>query len=650
LTRPALDHLFGPLVVGSMEVQNRIFMTPMERNFASPDGTVTERTLAHYEACARGGVGWIDVESTFVDQRGRGRTHQLGIHDDRCVPGLRELVDRVHAHGPKIGIELHHAGRQTESGLTGLQPVAPSPVPCPQVANEMPHELTIPEIDEVVEIYGEAARRASEAGFDAVELHSAHGYLPLAFLSPLTNHRTDEYGGSFENRARFAVRALGAIREAVRPGVTVGARFSSSEFLPGGLTVDDMAVYAQILEAAGAQYLNLSAGQYASFQVISPTMDVPTGFLLPLAERIKGGVSIPIVAVSRFTDPRDADRAIAEGRIDVAGFGRAFLTDPEWPRKAQEGRLDEIVHCISCNQGCTGRIAPQRDVTCLVNPVCGRELELQLEPAPRRKRVLVVGGGPAGLEAARVAAERGHDVVLCERESALGGLARLAGVLPHRDGWRVFVEDARRRIGRTDVEVRLDTEVDEELIRELAPDAIVFATGARYAPAPVRGAGAGLVADPVSTLRADAVTGDSAVVVGGSVLALGMAEWLASRGVRVTVVAPGDELGDELEQPNQLPRVEEEPRITIERETSVLRAANGSVFIGVAGAIGPLFERELRDVSLVVDAERRKSENGLAWLARARGLAPEIHEIGDCEEPRSVLEAIYEGAVVGRAL
>ncbi len=633
-----------------MEVRNRIFMAPMERNFASPDGTVTERTLAHYEACARGGVGWIDVESTFVDQRGRGRTHQLGIHDDRCVPGLRELVDRVHAHGPKIGIELHHAGRQTESGLTGLQPVAPSPVPCPQVANEMPHELTIREIDKLVDVYGAAARRASDAGFDVVELHSAHGYLPLAFLSPLTNHRTDEYGGSFENRARFAVRALEAIRQAVRPGVTVGARFSSSEFLPGGLTIDDMAVYAQILEAAGAQYLNLSAGQYASFQVISPTMDMPTGFLLPLVDRIKGGVSIPVVAVSRFTDPRDADRALAEGHIDVAGFGRAFLTDPEWPRKAEEGRLDEIVHCISCNQGCVGRIAPQRDVTCLVNPVCGRELELVLEPAPRRKRVLVVGGGPAGLEAARVAAERGHDVVLCERESELGGLARLAGVLPHRDGWRVFVEDARRRIGRSDVDVRLDTEVDEELIRELAPDALVFATGARYAPAPVRGAAAGLVADPVSTLLADAVPGDSAVVVGGSVLALGMAEWLASRGVRVTVVAPGDELGDELAQPNQLPRVEEEPRISVETETSVLRAANGSVFIGVAGAIGPLFERELRDISLVVDAERRKSENGLAWQARARGLAPEIHEIGDCEEPRSVLEAIYEGAVVGRSL
>jgi len=645
-----LEHLLSPIDVGGMRVRNRIFMAPMERNFANADGTVSERTLAHYEACARGGVGWIDVESTFVEQRGRGRTHQLGIHCDSCVPGLKELVDRVHANGPRIGIELHHAGRQTESGLTGLQPIAPSPVPCPEVANEMPHELAPREIDEVVATYGDAARRASEAGFDAIELHSAHGYLPLAFLSPLTNHRTDDYGGSLENRARFSVRVLESMREAARPGMVVGVRFSSSEFLEGGLGVEDMTLYAQILEAAGAQYLSLSAGQYASFQVIIPPMDTPTGFLFPLVDRIKDGVSIPIVAVSRFADPRDADRAIADGHVDVAGFGRAFLTDPEWPRKVDDGRLEEVIHCIGCNQGCTARIALQRDVTCLVNPVCGRELELAVEPATRRKRVLIVGGGPAGLEAAHVAAERGHEVVLCERGSQLGGLTRLAGLLPHRDGWPVFVDDALRRIERSGVEVRLEIEVDEELIRELAPDAVVFATGSRYAPASVRGARDGLVTDPVALLQADRVPDGRAVVIGGTALALGVAEWLADRGSEVTVVAAGENLGDGLAQPNQLPRVLENPRIAVETGRSVLRAAKDSIFIGLADAIGPLFERELADVSVVVDAERRRSESGLAWLARTRRLAPEIHEIGDCEAPRSALEAVYEGAVAGRML
>ena len=642
-----LAHLFSPIEIGSMTVENRIFMAPMERNFANPDGTVTERTLTHYETCARGGVGWIDVESTFVDPRGRGRTHQLGIHDDRCVPGLTELVSRVHAHGPRIGIELHHAGRQTESGLTGSQPIAPSPVPCPQVANEVPHELTLGEIDEVVDLYGEAARRASEAGFDVVELHSAHGYLPLAFLSPLTNHRTDEYGGSLENRARFAVRLIGKLREAVRPGIVVGARMSSSEFLEGGLTVDDMALYAQMLEAAGAQYLSLSAGQYASFQVISPTMEVPTGFLLPLVDRIRSGVSIPIVAVSRFTDPRDADRAIADGHVDLAASGRAFLTDPQWPLKAKEGRLDEIVHCIGCNQGCIRQIAPQRDVTCLVNPACGRERELAVEPAVRRKRVLVIGGGPAGLEAARVAAERGHEVVLCERDDALGGLTRAAALLPHRAGWRVFVEDAVRRIARSPVEVRLDTEVDAAVIAEIEPDAVVFATGARFAPAPIKGA---RVLDPLSLLREGPPSSGRAVVVGGSTLALGIAEWLIGLGREVVVVAPGEDVGDELTQPDQLTRIAESPSVRIERSAEVLHADDGRVVLALVGAIGPLFARDVDDVAVVVDAERRKSENGLAWLARTRELAPEIHEIGDCNEPRSALEAIYEGALVARAL
>jgi 2,4-dienoyl-CoA reductase-like NADH-dependent reductase (Old Yellow Enzyme family)/thioredoxin reductase len=642
-----LPHLFSPIEVGPMTVANRVFMAPMERNYGNPDGTVTERTLVHYETCARGGVGWIDVESTFVDPRGRGRTHQLGIHDDRCVAGLKELVSRVHAKGPKIGIELHHAGRQTESGLTGFQPVAPSPVPCPQVADEVPHELTIREIDEVLDLYGEAARRASEAGFDVVELHSAHGYLPLAFLSPLTNHRDDAYGGSLENRARFGIRALEKLRESARPGMVVGARMSSSEFLDGGLTVDDMAQYAQMLEAAGAQYLSLSAGQYASFQVISPTMDVPTGFLLPLVDRIRASVSIPIVAVSRFTDPQAADRAIAEGHVDVVAAGRAFLTDPEWPRKAHEGRLDEIVHCIGCNQGCVKQIAPQRDVTCLVNPACGRERELAIARAARTKRVLVVGGGPAGLEAARVAAERGHDVVLCERVEALGGLTRLASALPGRDGWRVFVDDAARRIDRSAVEVRLETDVDETLIAELEPDAVVFATGALPAPAPIPGA---RVTDPVSLLSGDPPTVGRAVVVGGSTLALGIAEWLADHGLEVVVVAPGEAVGDELTQPNQLTRISESPLIRVERSTEVLRAEGRRVVLALVGAIGPLFAREIEDVGVLVDAERRKSDNGLAWLARTRGLVPEIHEVGDCNEPRTVLEAVYEGAVVGRSL
>jgi 2,4-dienoyl-CoA reductase-like NADH-dependent reductase (Old Yellow Enzyme family) len=259
----SFEHLFTPLTVGPMTVANRLVMAPMERNYANPDGTVSARTVAHYRARAAGGVGWIDVESTFVDPAGRGRTHQLGLHEDRCIDGMRALVDAVHAGGAKIGIELHHAGRHTSSAITGMVPVAPSPVPCPEAGGEVPRELTVAAIDAIIERYAAAAARAAAAGFDAVELHSAHGYLPLAFLSPLTNLRSDEYGGTPQNRMRFAVRALEAMRAAAGPHLAVGCRFSADERLSRGLTVADTADYARALVEAGADYLSVSAGVYS---------------------------------------------------------------------------------------------------------------------------------------------------------------------------------------------------------------------------------------------------------------------------------------------------------------------------------------------------------------------------------------------------
>ena len=351
-----LKALFQPLQIGPMRVANRIVMAPMERNFANPDGSVSERTIAHYRARAEGGVGWIDVESTFVHPAGRGRTHQLGIHHDGAIEGFRALAGAVHDAGAKIGIELHHAGRNTSSLITGTQPVAPSPVPCVEAGGEIPHELSGDEIDQVVQCYADAARRAAEAGFDAVELHSAHGYLPLAFLSPLTNQRSDDYGGTPERRAFFAQRVVGAMRSVVPAGVAVGCRFSAQEHLAGGLQLDDTIEYARALERAGVDYLSVSTGVYASFVRIIPPMDFAPGWLLSTAAAVKRAVSVPVIGVSRVVDPLMADAAVSRGDVDLVALGRALLTDPEWPNKARDGRLDEIVWCIGCNQGCEARI------------------------------------------------------------------------------------------------------------------------------------------------------------------------------------------------------------------------------------------------------------------------------------------------------
>ena len=635
-----------------MTVGNRIVMAPMERNFGNPDGTVSRRTLAHYEAVARGGVGWIDVESTFVDPAGRGRTHQLGLHDDACVEGFASLAEIAHANGARIGVELHHAGRNTCRAISGYEPVAPSPVPCPEAGPDTPRELTVGEIDAVVERYALAARRAADAGFDAVELHSAHGYLPLAFLSPLTNFRTDEYGGPLENRMRFALRVIKAFRDAVPEHVTIGCRFSAEERLPGGLTVDDTMRYAQTLEAAGVDYLHVSAGVYASFRWIIPPMDVEPGWLLPVAARIKSAVSIPVVGVSRVNDPALAEAAIADGMVDLVAFGRAFLTDPEFPAKLASGRRDEIVTCIGCNEGCTRRIANQRDVTCLVNPRTGRELELSLEPAASPKQVVVIGGGPAGMEAARVAAERGHDVRLIEAGPEIGGQARLAAKLPYRDGWQTLVDQGRRRLERAGVQIELGRRIGPDELDGLEADAIVLATGAEFMREEIPGGDETTVVDAATVLAGpmERRPAHAVVVADPDPLGLNLAEWFAAGGSLVSVVTRVAEPADPDTQPGLLERIGATPAITLFPDRRVAELGDGGVRLVRSGAIGPLFEEEIPGVDLVVFADRRRSSSGLAWYARWRNIDAEIYEIGDCRRPRTALEAVFEGAMVGRRI
>ncbi|MFQ5897280.1 MAG: FAD-dependent oxidoreductase [Candidatus Methylomirabilia bacterium] len=484
--------LFEPITIRGLEIPNRIVMPAMTTRLAAPDGAVTPELIQYYLARAAGGTGLITVEMCSPHPAGRHRARELGISDDRFLPGLLDLTAQLEAAGARTAIQIGHAGGHTRPDVTGYPPVAPSALP--HVVQEVdtrtvvPEALTGDEIQALVQAFAEAAERAKRAGFDLVELHGAHGYLIAQFLSPLDNERTDDYGGSLRKRARFALEVVQACRERVGDFPLV-FRLSADEYAPGGMRLDEAEELSRWLVDAGADALHISAGCYRSRPsgaLMTPSMSYPEGVFLHLARAIKAVVDVPVIAVGRLHDPGLAERVVAEGQADMVALGRQLIADPAWPRKAREGCLDEIRPCISCNT-CVDSMRDGVRIQCLVNPIAGQESRHRLTPADRPRSVLVVGGGPAGMEAAGVLAGRGHRVVLLEQSNRLGGQLRLAAKAPIFQNVETnptvllkFVEFLSRQLDRAGVEVRLGQPVRRQLIDELKPEVIVLATGASY--------------------------------------------------------------------------------------------------------------------------------------------------------------------------
>ncbi len=633
--------LFEPGRIGSLELKNRLVMPPMGTNYALKDGSVTQRQIDYYEERSKGGVGLVIVEISCVDSPvGKAAVRQICIDDDRFIPDLSKLAESIKRHGAKAAIQIHHAGRQTSSKLTGHQPVAPSPVPIP--GGEQPRELTLSEIASLVTRFAEAAERAKKAGFDGVEIHGAHGYLVSQFLSPLSNHRRDAYGGSLENRARFLLEVIEAIRERVGSDYPVWCRLSAMEIgVEGGITLEETQVVAQLAEKAGVDAIHVSAHQVTPAR--RPPMAQPPCLFVPLAEGIKKVVSVPVIAVGRIS-PELGEGVLRDGKADFISIGKALLADPHLPQKVARSRMEDITPCICCLT-CLDSVGWRREgVCCVVNPTLGREREYELKPAESPKKVVVVGGGPGGMEAARVAALRGHKVVLFDEGEELGGQLILASKPPFKDTIETFRQYLVGQVAKLDIEMRLRERFTLDLLDELKPDVVILATGVKPFIPQIPGIQSKKVIQAGEVL-VGAKTGERVVVIGGELVGCETALYLMEQGKKVTIMRRGPEFATKVHQFIRGPLLGRLQFKGVSMLTGVEYEEITEAGVVIRTGTG---ERKIVEADTIVLAAGAVPDTEL--LDALKGKAARVVSVGDCVEPRGIREAMEEGYKAGLML
>ena len=627
-------------------------MAPMATDFADDEGRVSRKLIDYHAARARGGVGLIIMEVTGVDERFPYMPRTVGLWADDLVPGYRLLTDAVHAHGAMIFPQVAHPGPDSLSVLlTGIEAVGPSAGIINDLTKTPCRELAVEEIPAIVEQFARTARRAREAGCDGIELHAAHSYMLLgSFLSPLRNRRTDAYGGTLEGRMRLLLEVLHGIRREVGPGFPILLRISGDEMVRGGRTLEETLSIAPRLVQAGVNAFHVSSGAYPdlSWRVIPPT-GTPFGLNAHLAAALKKTVDVPVMVVGRITDPRLAEDILARGQADMVAMGRALLADPDLPIKAAAGRFDEIAPCIGCGLGCVTAREQGGDTTCLVNPRVGREAETEnaARPAARRRKVLVAGGGPAGLMAALTAAERGHSVDLFERDGRLGGLYNLATIAPGKSELARVIEFLAGRAARAGVRVHLDTEVGPALLARERPDVLVVATGSVPCGPVVPGMQATevLCARELISGRAPLPRG-RVLVAGGGTVGLEVAEIIAGAGAKVVVVEARDEVGADMFAEARVLLLEKLEELGVQILTSAMLVSiapdGGVVSRAEAG------EETLAGFDAIVSALGARPLDELSAEGLRAGI--EVHVVGDARQPRQAVAAIAEGFEAGRSV
>lgn len=638
-----MKQLFTPFHIRHCHLENRIVMPGLASFLFEEDGSYRAKTIEHYRRRAAGGPGMVIMEACAVTPEGIVSEHQARIYDDKFMEGLYRICDVIRSEGSVPALQLHHGGRQTSARIIKTKPVAPSNLPCPAIKGEV-EPLTVGKIQEIVHGFGDGAVRAMEAGFQLIEIHGAHGYLLNQFLSRFSNIREDEYGGDLRGRVKFSRDIIREVRSRVGKEFPLSFKISAQEFVPDGLTVEESIEILKLLLEEGLDIIQVSAGNDATPEWLCQPMFMEKACLADSAARIREALNVPVMAVGRINDPFVAEEIISKGKADLVCIGRGLLADPEMPKKAKEGRFDDIRTCIACNT-CMESIFRRGRVECLVNPTLGREKEMEFVAAATPKRVMVVGGGPGGLNVAWVAARRGHDVHLFEKQSALGGQLLLGTVTNYKKELLNLIEFQKRQIEKFAVTCHLNSEVSLGTVREENPDVVILATGSIPVTPLVEGIDKSTILTlPEALNRNNAIHGE-VVVIGGGGTGCEVAFHLSENGCAVTIVEQLPKIGGEIESITRKVLLQKlrENDVRFITGHKLSRVGDSGVF--VTGKEG----RELfLEAGYVVIAVGSRPDNSLYDQIKTLGIA--VYQIGDCLEPRSAKAAIYEGAVIGRTI
>ncbi len=645
--------LFTPIKVGSLTLSNRIVFSAHLTNYA--EGYMpSERHVYYYRERARGGAGLIITEEHSTHPTDHPYEKLIHAFNPAVIPGYQQITATVHAEGTPILAQINHNGGQSSGMFTRLPAWAPSSVADPMF-REVPKAVELEDIQEIIAGYAQVAYHTQRGGFDGVELQCSHSSIVRQFLSRHNNLRNDGYGGGLEQRMRLLREIIAAIRARVGRSYVLGVRLCGDELIRDGIVLDEAVAAARILEADGLiDYINTSIGTAThTLYMIEASMHIPPGYALFISSAIRKAVRLPVIGVGRIKDPIQAERVLQEGHADLVGIVRAQIADPEFARKSRENRVEDIRLCLSCNQECVGRMGLNRWMGCIETPATGREKELgigTLKPAPRPKRVTVVGGGPAGLKAAVIAARRGHRVTLYERQPELGGQVNLAVKVTNRAEFGDLVRNLLHELHQLDVTVRTGVTADADMVLAGQPDAVVIATGSTPDRNAFPGADGPEVADVTDILAGRVTPGKRVMIIDrlGFHEATSVAEYLAEQGCRVEIVTPtlyvGQDLGVTLDLENWYRRARQ-LNIVCTPNVSVLNAANGLV-TAVHNYSGQIITFD--PVDTIVLAVQRRADAGLYFALKGR--VPELHRIGDALAPRRAHAAIIEGERVGRAL